>query len=64
MKDATKFQIEGSLEVKGILRKDERAPGGYEIEVKEIKVYDYGKPFPLKGDEDDRYNTKCTDIYG
>ena len=50
--DATKFQIEGSLEVKGILRKDKRAPGGYEIEVKEIKVYDYGKPFPLKGDED------------
>lgn len=50
--DAVKFQIEGSLEVKGILRKDERAPGGYEIDVRDIIVYDYGKPFPLKGDED------------
>ncbi|MGB9674794.1 MAG: amino acid--tRNA ligase-related protein, partial [Nanopusillaceae archaeon] len=50
--NAVKFQIEGSIEVKGILRKDERAPGGYEIEVTDLKVYDFGKPFPLKGDED------------
>ncbi|BBL45340.1 asparagine--tRNA ligase [Nanobdella aerobiophila] len=50
--DALKFQIEGSLELKGILKKDERAPTGYEIEVKDIKVYDYGQPFPLKGDEE------------
>ncbi|MEM0480946.1 MAG: asparagine--tRNA ligase [Candidatus Aenigmatarchaeota archaeon] len=51
-KKAENMQIEGSLKVKGILRKDERAPTGYEIEVKEIEVFDYGKPFPLKGDED------------
>jgi len=49
--DAVKMQIEGSLKVKGVLRKDERAPGGYEIDVKEIEVFDHGKPFPLKGGE-------------
>ena len=50
-KKALEFQIEGSLEVSGILRKDNRAPTGYEIEVIEIKDFDIGKPFPLKGDE-------------
>ncbi|HIP66672.1 MAG TPA: asparagine--tRNA ligase [Candidatus Nanopusillus sp.] len=49
---ALEFQIEGSLEVKGILKKDPRAPTGYEIAVKDIVVYDYGQPFPIKGDED------------
>ena len=48
---ALKMQIEGSIEVKGILRKDERAPTGYEIDVKEINVFNFGEPFPLKGDE-------------
>lgn len=48
---AIKFQIEGSLLVRGVLRKDERAPHGYEIDVKDIEVFDYGKPFPIKGDE-------------
>ncbi len=51
-KKALEFQIEGSLEVKGILRKDPRAPTGYEIDVRDIIVYDYGQPFPIKGDED------------
>jgi len=51
-KKALEFQIEGSLEIKGILRKESRAPTGYEIEVKDIIVYDYGKPFPILGRED------------
>ena len=50
-KKALKMQIEGSVEIKGILKKDERAPTGYEIDVKEINVFDFGEPFPLKGDE-------------
>ncbi len=50
--DSLRLQIEGSLQVIGVLRKDERAPTGYEIKVKEIKVYDYGNPFPIQGRED------------
>ncbi len=49
--DSLKIQIEGSLEVKGIVKRDERAPTGYEIEVKELKVFDYGDPFPILGRE-------------
>ena len=39
---------ESSVNVKGIIKKDERAEGGYEISVKEIKVYSIAEPFPLK----------------
>jgi asparaginyl-tRNA synthetase len=46
------IQIEGSLAVKGIVHEDKRAPGGYEVEAKEIEVFDYGKPFPLRGREE------------
>lgn len=50
--DASKLNIEGSVEIEGVLRKDERAPTGYEVEVKRVKVYDYGKPFPILGREE------------
>jgi len=46
------IQIEGSLAVKGVVHEDKRAPGGYEVEAKEIEVFDYGKPFPLRGREE------------
>jgi len=46
------IQIEGSLAVKGVVLKDKRAPGGFEVEAKEIEVFDYGKPFPLRGREE------------
>ncbi|HIP90582.1 MAG TPA: asparagine--tRNA ligase [Candidatus Nanopusillus sp.] len=49
---ALELQIEGSLEVKGILRKDPRAPTGYEIDVKDIVIYDYGQLFPIRGGEE------------
>ncbi len=48
---AKKIQIEGSLEVEGTLERDKRAPGGYEIKISKMKVFDYGEIFPLKGNE-------------
>jgi len=50
-KKALKMQIEGSVRIRGIFKKDERAPTGYEIDVKDINVFDFGEVFPLKGDE-------------
>ncbi len=38
LKEIDKLSVESTLEIKGIAKKDRRAPGGYEIEVKEIKV--------------------------
>jgi len=52
VKKAQPIQIEGSLAVKGIVHKDKRAPGGFEVEAKEIEIFDYGKPFPLRGREE------------
>ncbi len=46
------IQIEGSLKIKGIVHKDERAPGGFEVEAKDVEIFDYGKPFPLRGREE------------
>jgi len=52
VKKVQPIQIEGSLAVKGIVHKDKRAPGGFEVEAKEIEIFDYGKPFPLRGREE------------
>ncbi len=51
-KDLLDLQIEGSIEISGILRKEERAPEGYEIEVSNFKIFDKGSPFPLHGREE------------
>ncbi len=46
---------ESSVEVKGSVRVDERAPGGKEIIATELVVYGYSPPFPIKGGEDVEY---------
>ena len=49
--DCKKIQIEGSIEIKGVVEKDQRAPGGFELKVKNANAIDIGDIFPLKGDE-------------
>ena len=49
--DSKKIQIEGSIKIDGIIEKDERAPGGFELKAKEVKIIDLGDVFPLKGNE-------------
>ncbi len=51
-KDLLDLQIEGSIEIKGILKEDIRAPSGYEIEIKDFKIFDKGQPFPIHGREE------------
>ncbi|RLF37394.1 MAG: asparagine--tRNA ligase [Thermoplasmata archaeon] len=46
-KNAEKALIESSVQVEGIVKKDERAPGGYEIEVKRFNVVSFAEPFPI-----------------
>ena len=48
--DASKLYIESSLEVKGKVHKDARAPGGVELIVTELAPVCVGKPFRISKD--------------
>ena len=49
--DAKKALIESSLEVRGKVKKDERAPGGFELKVTGFKVLNFAEPFPITKDQ-------------
>jgi asparaginyl-tRNA synthetase len=49
--DAKKALIESSLEVTGDVKKDERAPGGFELKVTGFKVINFAEPFPITKDQ-------------
>ncbi|MGB9635566.1 MAG: asparagine--tRNA ligase, partial [Candidatus Micrarchaeia archaeon] len=41
---------ESSIKVKGIVKRDERAPGGFELALTNIEVISQGEPFPISKD--------------
>jgi len=43
--------VESSVEVAGVVKKDERAPGGYEVQAKDFEVVHLGEPFPIAKDQ-------------
>ena len=45
--DAEKLTQESSLEIQGVVREDKRAPGGYEVTVKDLKVIQVAEPYPI-----------------
>ncbi len=47
--------IEASVYVKGVIRKDERAPGGYEMLAKSFKVIGPSQNFPITKDKSDEF---------
>jgi len=49
--DAKKALIESSLELSGIVKKDKRAPGGYELQVNNLNVINFAEPFPIVKDQ-------------
>ena len=51
-KAVKKLTRESSIEIKGKLRSDPRAPGGREVVATSVKVYGYSPPFPIWGRED------------
>ena len=48
---ATNLYIESSLILKGILKKDDRAPTGYELQVNNVEVVHKGEPYPITKDQ-------------
>ena len=49
--DAKKALVESSLELKGIVKEDKRAPGGYELKVTKINILNFAEPFPIVKDQ-------------
>ncbi|RLF49814.1 MAG: asparagine--tRNA ligase [Thermoplasmata archaeon] len=52
---AEKLHIESSVVVVGDVREDKRAPGGYEIAVRDLKPIHIGEPFPITKDMSEDY---------
>lgn len=50
-KDAQKALMESSVELTGTVRKDDRAPGGYEVQVDDFRVVSFADNFPIKKDQ-------------
>jgi len=50
-KDAVSLQVEASIIVKGELHKDERAPTGVELVVKELKIVGFSDKYPITRDK-------------
>jgi asparaginyl-tRNA synthetase len=45
--EAEKLTIESSIKVSGTLKKDDRAPTGYEVSVKDLEIVQIAEPFPI-----------------
>jgi asparaginyl-tRNA synthetase len=54
-KAAKKARVESSVIVKGTVRKDERAPGGYEILASSFEVIHFAQKFPITKDQSDEF---------
>ncbi|MBX8644054.1 MAG: asparagine--tRNA ligase [Thermoplasmata archaeon] len=46
-RSAERALVESSVEVEGVLKKDRRAPGGYELVARSFSVVSYADPFPI-----------------
>jgi asparaginyl-tRNA synthetase len=49
--DAKKALIESSLEIKGLVKEDKRAPGGFELQVSNVNIINFAEPFPIVKDQ-------------
>lgn len=52
---ADKLQIEASLKIVGDIKKDERAPGGYEIKVDAFEVVGWSHEYPMGKDQNPEF---------
>ena len=48
--DAKKLTIESFFSVEGELKKDDRAPGGYELKVKDLEIVSIAETYPISKD--------------
>jgi asparaginyl-tRNA synthetase len=54
-KEAGKITIESSLTIKGAVKKDPRAPGGYEVSAEKLSVIGLADVFPISKDKSEEF---------
>ncbi len=54
-KEASTISVESSCMITGIVSKDERAPGGFEIKASDIEVVHLAERFPITRDQSDEF---------
>ncbi|MEM2121381.1 MAG: asparagine--tRNA ligase [Candidatus Woesearchaeota archaeon] len=52
---AKKITVESSCELKGKVKKDERAPTGFEVEVSDLRIVGLAEPFPITKDKSEEF---------
>ncbi|MEM0379945.1 MAG: asparagine--tRNA ligase [Desulfurococcaceae archaeon] len=55
VKEIKNIGLEASVIVKGIVREQQRAPGGFEIHANRVEIVGYSRDFPIKGGESIEY---------
>ena len=53
--EAERLTIESSLALTGVIRSDERAPGGFEISVDEVEIIGLAEVFPISKDKSEEF---------
>ncbi len=55
LKEAEKVGIECSLEISGEVKEDKRAPGGFEVSAKELKIIGHAERWPIARDKSEEF---------
>jgi asparaginyl-tRNA synthetase len=53
--EASKATIESSITLKGMVKRDERAPGGYEVAADNVKIIGLAEVFPITRDKSEEF---------
>jgi asparaginyl-tRNA synthetase len=61
--DAEKVTIESSVTLTGTVRKDERAPGGFEVSMNQLKIVGVAEPFPITKDQSEEFRRNVRHLW-
>jgi asparaginyl-tRNA synthetase len=61
--DAEKVTIESSVTLTGNVRKDERAPGGFEVSTNQLKIVGLAEPFPITKDQSEEFRRNVRHLW-
>ncbi|UCE29528.1 MAG: asparagine--tRNA ligase [Candidatus Bathyarchaeota archaeon] len=61
--DAEKVTIESSVTLSGTVKRDERAPGGFEVSVDQLKIVGLAETFPITKDQSEEFRRNVRHLW-
>lgn len=61
--DAKRVTIESSVTLSGTVKKDERAPGGFEVPVDQLKIVGLAETFPITKDQSEEFRRNVRHLW-